>query len=88
MATLQSLINLRHSAEFDFDYRFVSRLPAQKVESYQTMDAHASWMPDKSLRFTVSGRNLLQPHHHEFAGDNDLPVGIRRSVYGGITWTR
>jgi iron complex outermembrane receptor protein len=88
MATLQSQLNLPHSAEFDFDYRFVSRLPAQMAERYQTMDAQASWLLDKSLRFTVSGRNMLQPHHHEFAGDNDLPVGIRRSVYGGITWTR
>jgi iron complex outermembrane receptor protein len=88
MATLQSQVNLPHRAEFDFDYRFVSRLPAQLVESYQTMDAHTSWLLNKSLRFTVSGRNLLQPHHHEFAGDNDLPVGIRRSVYGGIAWIR
>jgi iron complex outermembrane receptor protein len=87
-ATLQSLFNLPHSAELDVDYRFVSRLPAQQVKSYQTADIHASWKPTKSIRITVAGRNLLQPHHHEFAGDNDLPVGIRRSVYGGITWTR
>ena len=87
-ATLQSLFDLPHATEFDFDYRFVSRLPAQKVLAYQTMDLHASWMPVKSLRFTVAARNLLQPHHHEFAGDNDNPVGIRRTVSAGITWTR
>jgi len=87
-ATLQSLLNLPHGGEFDFDYRFVSRLPAQNVERYQTMDSHASWLLGKSLRLSVSGRNLLEPHHHEFAGDNNLPTGIRRSVYGGITLTR
>jgi len=87
-ATLQSLFNLPHQTEFDFDYRFVSRLPAQNVKSYQAMDLHASWMPVKALRLTVAGRNLLQPHHHEFEGDNALPVGIRRTVSAAITWTR
>jgi iron complex outermembrane receptor protein len=87
-ATLQSLFNLPHQTEFDFDYRFVSRLPAQNVLAYQTMDLHASWLPIKSLRLTVAARNLLQPHHNEFAGDNDNPVGIRRTVSAGITWTR
>jgi iron complex outermembrane receptor protein len=86
-ATLQSLLNLPHRGEFDFDYRFVSRLPAQNVKSYQTMDAHCGWPIAKSFRLDVAGRNILQPHHHEFAGDNDNPVGIRRSVYGSITWT-
>jgi iron complex outermembrane recepter protein len=87
-ATLQSLLDLPHGVEFDFDYRFVSRLPAQNVHSYQTVDMHTSWAPNKSLRLTVAGRNLLQPHHHEFAGDNGNPVGIQRSLYAGITWTR
>jgi iron complex outermembrane receptor protein len=86
-ATLQSLFDLPHATEFDFDYRFVSRLPAQNVHAYQTMDLHASWLPAKSLRITVAARNLLQPHHHEFEGDNALPVGIRRTVSAGITWT-
>jgi len=87
-ATLQSQFNLPHSVEFDFDYRFVSRLPAENVQSYQTIDTHIGWVVNKSVRLTVSGRNLLQPHHHEFYGDNDNPVGIRRAVYAGITWTR
>jgi hypothetical protein len=52
------------------------------------MDFHAGWSPAKSWRFDVSGRNLLQPHHHEFYGDNANAVGIRRAVYAGITWTR
>jgi iron complex outermembrane receptor protein len=87
-STLQSLLNLPHHTEFDFDYRFVSRLPAQAVKSYQTMDIHASWSPIKSLRATLSGRNLLQPHHNEFAGDNGYAVGIRRNLDASITWTR
>jgi iron complex outermembrane receptor protein len=87
-AALQSLLTLPHGIEFDTDYRFVSRLPAQAVKSYQTMDVHGSGSPVKSLRIEVAGHNLLQPHHHEFAGDNDLPTGIRRSFTAGLTWSR
>jgi hypothetical protein len=36
---------------------------------------------------SATGRNLLQPHHQEFTGDNSNPVGIRREVFGGIVWT-
>ncbi len=86
-AVIQSLLNLPGSVEFDFDYRFFSRLPAQSVRSYQTMDAHASWLLKKSLRLTVTGQNLLQPQRDEFQGDNGSPVGIRRTAYAGITWT-
>jgi len=30
----------------------------------------------------------LQPHHAEFGGDVNTIVGIKRSVYGQIAWTR
>ena len=88
MADAQSLLNLPHEVEFDVDYRFVSRLPAQNVESYQTMDTHISWKPCEQLRLSVAGRNLLQPHHHEFEGDDLNAVGIRRTVYASVTWTQ
>jgi len=94
MATLQSLFTVPHGINLDLTYRFVSRLPspngttAAAVESYQTMDVHTSWEITRTLRLTVAGNSLLQPHHHEFAGDNNNPVGIRRSLYAGLTWTQ
>jgi iron complex outermembrane recepter protein len=87
-ATAQSLLDLPHGVEFDVDYRFVSQLPAQNVRSYQTADVHSAWKIDDHFALSVSGRNLLQPEHEEFTGDNGNQVGIRRSVYGGLTWTR
>ncbi len=87
-ATAQSLLDLPHGVEFDVDYRFVSQLPAQNVRSYQTTDVHGAWKINDHVALSVSGRNLLQPEHEEFTGDNGNPVGIRRSVYGGLTWTR
>lgn len=71
------------------DYRYVSRLPGQNVESYQTMDLRVGYrMLHQKLEAAVDGRNLLQPHHHEFLGDNGNPVGIQREVYGslGYSW--
>jgi iron complex outermembrane recepter protein len=87
-ATIQSLFNLPHAIELDVDYRFVSRLPAGNIKSYQTADFHAGWSLHNHLALSIAGRNLLQPVHEENTGDNGNPVGIRRSLYGGITWTR
>jgi iron complex outermembrane receptor protein len=86
-ATMQSLLDLPRHIEFDLDYRFVSRLPAQSVKSYQTGNVHIGWNPNQHFQLSAAGRNLLQPSHNEFTGDNSNQVGIRRSVYGGITWT-
>jgi hypothetical protein len=83
---VQSFFDLPHRTEFDFDYRYVSRLPAQTVKSYQTGDAYFSWRINGQLEFSATGQNLLQPEHSEFSGDNSNMVGIRRAVYAGFTW--
>lgn len=85
-ASLQSMFTLPHGVEFDQDYRFVSRLPAQNVRSYQTADAHLAWSLGHHYTLAMNGRNLLQPHHKEFTGDNGNAVGIRRSLYASLTW--
>jgi len=87
-ATAQSYIDFPHGIDLNLDYRFVSRLPAQSVGSYQTADAHVGWEIDRNWRLSVTGRNLLQPQHQEFTGDNGNLVGIRRAVFAGLTWTR
>lgn len=87
-ATLQSYLDLPHGFDLNVDYRFVSRLPAQSVKSYQTGDASVDWKMNRNWAFSVTGRNLLQPQHQEFDGDNGNVVGIRRAVYAGLTWTR
>jgi hypothetical protein len=37
---------------------------------------------------SANGRNLLEPYHYEFAGDNANPVGIRRGHFAGLQWTQ
>jgi iron complex outermembrane receptor protein len=86
----QSLFNLPKRFELDETYRFTSALPAQAVGSYSTADVRLGWhvsVRDAGmLDFSVLGQNLLEPSHVEFGGDPGPLVGIKRSVYGKITW--
>lgn len=86
--TVQSYFDLPHGFDFNLDYRFVSRIPAQAVSSYQTADDHVDWKMNRNWNFSVTGRNLLQAAHQEFNGDNGNIVAIRRAVFAGLTWTR
>jgi iron complex outermembrane recepter protein len=86
----QSLFNLPKRFELDETYRFTGALPAQGVRSYSTADVRLGWhvgVGDAGvLDFSLLGQNLLQPSHVEFGGDPGPLVGIKRSVYGKITW--
>lgn len=85
---LQSGFDLSKSLTLDLLYRYVSRLPAQNVEAYSTGDATFGWRVKEHVHLSVVGQNLLQPHHTEFLGDPRGLVGIKRSAYGKIAWTR
>jgi iron complex outermembrane recepter protein len=85
--SLQAVIDLPHHVEIVPDYRAMSRLPAEGVRAYQTADAHVEWRFTRRWGVAVNGRNLLQPYHAEFAGNNPAPTGIRRSVYAGLQWS-
>jgi len=92
---VQSLFNLPRQFEFDLTYRYVSALPAQKssigpesVPAYSTGDVRLGWHPNKMLELSFVGQNLMQPQHAEFGGDDGPLVGIRRSFYGKVVWTR
>ena len=83
---VQSSLELPRSLEFSQTYRYVSDLPAQLVASYGTADVRLSWRRIPHLEFSLVGQNLLQPHHAEYGGDPAALVGIKRNVYGAITW--
>lgn len=87
-ASAQSVFSFPHEIEVVPDYRYVSALPAEPAKAWQTADAHVSWSFAKHYTLSMNGRNLLQPWHFEFAGDNSNPVGIRREYYAGLEWSR
>jgi iron complex outermembrane receptor protein len=84
--TAVSGLDIRKAFSLDLTYRFVSQLAAEKIPSYSTADAQFSWRTTPNFTFSVVGRNLLQPYHYEFASDPAPNVGIKRAVYGQITW--
>jgi iron complex outermembrane receptor protein len=85
-ATIQSYLDFAKKFSLDLTYRYVSALPAEMVASYSTGDARFDWQASKHYRFSVVGQNLLQPYHYEAAGDPGSTLGIKRAVYGQITW--
>jgi outer membrane receptor protein involved in Fe transport len=85
---LRSSLDLPGGLEFSQTYRYVSDLPAQLVAGYGTADVRLSWHRIQHFEFSLVGQNLLQPHHAEYGGDPGPLVGIKRNVYGAITWRK
>jgi iron complex outermembrane receptor protein len=88
IVAFQSRFNLPKHFELDETLRYSSALPAQAVGSYTTADLRLGWHVGEGLDFSVVGQNLLEPHHYEFGGDPGPLVGIKRGVYGKISWRR
>lgn len=86
IASVQSILALPAGVEIVPDWRYMSALPAENVKGYQTADGRIAWKFSKHWGISMNGRNLLQPYHDEFAGDNSNRVGIRRSLYAGLEW--
>jgi iron complex outermembrane receptor protein len=87
-ALIENDFDLPRSVSVNTYVRHVSALPGLHVSSYWTGDATIHWSAARHIGFTLSGRNLFQPHHVEFSYDPGPPVGIRRSVYGEITFNK
>ncbi len=84
----ESLINLPKRFEIDPTYRYVSALTSPQVPAYSTVDLRVGWHMNREIELSVAGQNLIQPSHPEFSGDPGPLVGIKRSVFGKITWTQ
>lgn len=84
----ESSWELTRKLELDLTYRYVGALPSQAVPSYSTGDARFAWRVSRQLEVSAVGRNLLQPWHFEYLGDPGSLVGIKRSGYLSLTWTR
>jgi iron complex outermembrane receptor protein len=86
-AFVQSSFDLPKTIAVDFDYRYVSRLPAFSTPAYSTGDARVAWTFRHHLELSAVGSNLFQPSHIEFASDPGPNVAVKRSFYGKLLWT-
>ncbi|CAI2717219.1 TonB-dependent receptor plug domain-containing protein [Nitrospina watsonii] len=88
---LRSHIDLPHKFEFDQMLYYVDSISSNgmKMKGYTRVDLRLGWRPMQSLELSVVGRNLLDPHHLEFATGTaqttDLSL-IERSVFGQVIW--
>jgi len=87
-AWIQSSFDVTKVIQLDLTYRYVSALPGQLVPAYSTGDARFAWRFRKDLEISLVGQNLLHPLHPEFGGDPGPLVGITRSAYVKLTWSR
>jgi iron complex outermembrane recepter protein len=68
--------------------RYQSRLPAQNVPAFVSLDARLAWSAGRQLELAVVGQNLLADHHVEFGGNSASRTEVRRGVYGQVTYRR
>ena len=78
---LRSSHDLANDIELDFIGRYVDNLPFQQVPSYIELDIRLAWRPTCCTELAVVGQNLLDSHHPEYIGANEIP----RGVYGMVT---
>ncbi len=89
-----SSLNLPGKLRLDLFLRYVDSLPipTDHTPSYVTFDTRLAWLPWEFLDLSVTGQNLAQAHHKEFAGGTFAgePFGggteVERGVYGKIRW--
>jgi len=86
--SVHSSLDMSKALSFDVDWRYQDALPGQLVPAYSTADARLGWKFISHWELSLVGRNLLQPSHYEFGGDPGPLVGIKRSAYAKLTWTR
>ena len=86
--TIQSLLTLPGGVQIDPVYRYVSAREALDIPAYHTADVRLNVPLGRGFELSLVGRDLLQPHHAEWARDPGPTVEIRRSAYARLTWRR
>ncbi|MEO5926384.1 MAG: TonB-dependent receptor [Bryobacteraceae bacterium] len=85
---LQSFFDLPKRFEFDVAFRYISSIPNQKVPQYATADVRIGRTLGHGLELSLVGKNLFQPSHVEYGGIPNGLVGIKRSAFLKLTWSR
>lgn len=85
----RSSLDLPKHLEQDLMLRYVDQLPGLDIPSYYSLDLHIGWKPVSKLQVSFGAQDLLNSKHLEFIPEfiNTLPTEVRRTFYGGISWT-
>ena len=85
-AHLKSSMDLANDAMLDVFLRYVSELPDPQHDAYLQLSARLAWDVSASWQLSLSGFNLLDGRHTEYAP----PIGehIPRSFFVELRWRR
>lgn len=83
--SLRSSMDLPAELGFDLSLRHASELPAQRVASYNSVDARLAWRPSARIELAVVGQNLLDAHHVEFGGGLPSRTEVERGFYAQLS---
>ena len=83
--TLGSSFDLPFDLSFDFNGRYVSKLPNPAVPAYATFSAKLGWRATDNLDLAVSGDNLAGPHR-EFGAAGPTAIELQPSVLFTLRW--
>lgn len=87
---IQSGLDVTDDLEFDVRLRYVERMPEARVDlfrshdeigAYTALDIRLAWDYDDHLRFSLVGRNLLDPEHAEYPS-----FEVERDFYIKVDW--
>src|SRR6185503_19219002 len=87
-AVLRSALDFHRTVSLDLRLQYQSRLPAQGVPAFLSLDARLAWQAGRPIELAVVGQNLLAAHHVEFGGNSASRTDVRRGVYAQVTLRR
>ena len=80
-------IDLGRRIELGLGLRYVDAMGPQLVPPYTELDTRLAWKPNDHCELSIVGRNILNPHHREFAPTllTFRRINVDRAIYGKIT---
>jgi iron complex outermembrane receptor protein len=84
--SLRSSMNFGPDVTLDVFARRIDRLPSPPVDAYTEINARLGWRVTDSLELAVTGADLVDDSHPEFASPTLAGREIRRSVYFSAVW--
>jgi iron complex outermembrane receptor protein len=72
---LRSTMTFAHGVLLYLDLRHIGALPSPASPSYTELNAHVSWTASRAITWSLTGSNLIHPHHLEF-GTTAAPLQL------------
>jgi hypothetical protein len=67
--------------------RYVDRIPESDIRSYETLDARIGILVGKSVEVAITGKDLLESRHVEFASEVlGTRLYVERRVIASVSW--